>query len=127
MNTCDGPWTAYVETCAVLEEQRLDTTAHDCTGFDCGVPQLNDYLRRYASQDRRRNIAQVYVLVDSREPAKVLGYYAIGAAQIDVDQLSDDHKRKLPKYPFPVFAWGALPFPGRRKDGESAKSCWVVL
>ena len=108
MNTCDGPWTAYVETCAVLEEQRLDTTAHDCTGFDCGVPQLNEYLRRHASQDRRRNIAQVYVLVDSREPAKVLGYYAISAGQIDVDQLSDDHKRKLPRYPVPCFRMGRL-------------------
>ena len=92
----------------MLEEQRLDTKAHDCTNFDCGVPQLNEYLSRYAGQDRRRNVAQVYVLVDSREPAKVLGYYAISAAQIDVEQLSDEHKRKLPKYPIPCFRMGRL-------------------
>lgn len=92
----------------MLEEQRLDTTAHGCAGFDCGVPQLNEYPSRYASQARRRNIARVYVLVESREPAKVLGYYAISAAQIDVDRLSDDHKRKLPKYPIPCFRMGRL-------------------
>ena len=92
----------------MLEERRLDTKIHDCAGFDCGVPQLNEYLSRYASQDRRRNIAQVYVLVDSGEPAGVLGYYAISAAQIDADQLSEEHVRRLPRYPIPCFRVGRL-------------------
>ena len=90
----------------MLEEQRLNTKIHDCAGFDCGVPELNEYLNRYASQDRQRNIAQIYVLVDSAQPPKILGYYAISAAQIDVDQLSEKDKRKLPKYPIPCFRMG---------------------
>ena len=90
----------------MLEEQRLNTKIHDCASFDCGVPELNEYLNRYASQDRRRNIAQAYVLVDSAHPTKVLGYYAISAAQIDVDQLSEEDKRKLPRYPIPCYRMG---------------------
>lgn len=90
----------------MLEEQRLNTKIHDCASFACGVPELNEYLNRYASQDRRRNIAQVYIFVDSAQPTKVLGYYAISAALIDVDQLSEEDKRKLPKYPITCFRMG---------------------
>jgi GNAT superfamily N-acetyltransferase len=90
----------------VLEEQRLNTKIHNCADFDCGVPELNEYLTRYVSQDRRRNIAQAYVLVDSTQPTEVLGYYAISAAQVDVNQLSEDDQRKLPKYPIPCFRMG---------------------
>jgi len=31
----------------MLEYQRLDTGVHDCAGFDCGVPALNAYLRKF--------------------------------------------------------------------------------
>jgi hypothetical protein len=65
----------------VLEEQRLDTAIHDCVGFDCGVPALNDYLRKFASQHRRRSVSQTFVLVDDSAPTQVLGYYTLSAAQ----------------------------------------------
>jgi len=90
----------------VLEEQRLDSKAHNCAEFDCGTPELNDYLIRRATQDRRRNISQVYVLVDSTDPTTVLGYYTLSAAQVDADQLSRDEHRRLPRYPIPCFRMG---------------------
>jgi hypothetical protein len=37
----------------VLEEAPLDPAVHDRAGFDCGVPALNDYLRRDSDQHRR--------------------------------------------------------------------------
>lgn len=113
--------------CAVLEEQRLDTKAHDCTGFDSGVPQIYEHLSRYASQDRRRNIAKVYVLVNSREPAKILGYCAISAAQLMRIDNRPTISESASSTACPVFAWGALPFPWMSMEGESAKSSWVVL
>lgn len=72
------------------------------------MPTLNDYLRRYASQDKRRNISQVFVLVNSDRPDQVIGYYTLSAAQIDVEELSADKRRRLPCYPIPCFRMGRL-------------------
>jgi GNAT superfamily N-acetyltransferase len=90
----------------VLEEQRLNSKIHNCADFDCGTPELNDYLVRRATQDRRRNLSQVYVLVDANEPTKVLGYYTLSAAQVDVNQISEQERRRLPRYPIPCFRMG---------------------
>jgi GNAT superfamily N-acetyltransferase len=101
---------------------------HNCAEFDCGTPELNEYVVRHASQDLRRNISQVYVLVDSAEPTKVLGYYTLSAAQIDADQLSEQERRRLPRYPIPCFRMGRFAV---RKDlqgqgmGKSLLGCAV--
>jgi len=90
----------------VLEEQRLDSKVHNCAAFDCGTPELNDYLTRRATQDRRRNLTQVYVLVDTDAPTQVLGYYTLSAAQVNTEQISDRERRRLPRYPVPCFRMG---------------------
>jgi GNAT superfamily N-acetyltransferase len=90
----------------VLEEQRLDSQIHDCPGFDCGTKALNDYLARYATQDRRHYIAQVYALVDSSEVARILGYYTLTAAQVDADQVSEKERQQLSRYPIPCIRLG---------------------
>ena len=90
----------------MLEEQFLNPSLHHCAEFDCGIPELNNYLARYATQDRRRNLSQVYILVDTNEPAKVLGYYTLSAAHIEADQISEQERRRLPHYPVPCFRMG---------------------
>jgi GNAT superfamily N-acetyltransferase len=92
----------------VLEEQVLDPAVHDREGFDCGVPALNEYLQRYAEQHRRKGISAAYVLVDSAAVSIVLGYYTISAAEVDVAQLADAERRRLPRYPVPCFRMGRL-------------------
>jgi GNAT superfamily N-acetyltransferase len=92
----------------VIEERRLDSAIHDCRRFDCGIPVLNDYLARFATQHRRPGISQIYVLVDSTAPAAVLGYYTLSAAQIDVERISDADRKRLPHYPIPCFRMGRL-------------------
>jgi GNAT superfamily N-acetyltransferase len=37
-----------------------------------------------------------------------LGYYSLSAAQIDVDQLDERARQKLPRYPVPCFRMGRL-------------------
>ena len=112
----------------MLEEQKLNSKIHNCAEFDCGTPELNEYVVRHASQDLRRNISQVYVLIDSAEPTKVLGYYTLSAAQIDTDQLSEQERRSLPRYPIPCFRMGRFAV---RKDlqgqgmGKSLLGCAV--
>lgn len=91
-----------------LVEQHLDTRLHDVKGFDCGIPELNRYLQHFASQHQKTGISQTYVLADTKEPQVVLGYYAVSAAQIDVNQVSEGDRKRLPRYPLPCFRVGRL-------------------
>ena len=92
----------------MLEEHALDAVLHDRTGFNCGTPELDDYLHRFALQHTRKGVTTVHVLVDSDQPSEILGYYSLSAAQIDVQQLSDADRKKLPRYPVPCFRMGRL-------------------
>lgn len=92
----------------MLEEQPLDPERHDRTGFHCGVPELDEYLHRFASQHRRKGVTAVYVLVDTDAPDLILGYYTLSAAQMDAAELSDADRKKLPRYPVPCFRMGRL-------------------
>jgi len=92
----------------VLEERPLNPAIHDRQAFDCGVAELNDYLRRLAGQHRRQGISATYVLVDPEGPSRILGYYTLSAAQVDVRDLRDADRRHLPRYPVPCFRMGRL-------------------
>ena len=97
----------------MLEEHRLDSKVHDCAAFDCGTPVLNEYLARFATQHRRRGIAQIYVLVDSSLPSAVLGYDTLSAAEVHTAQITDADRKRLPRFPVPCFRMGRLAI---RKD-----------
>ncbi|MBK6745768.1 GNAT family N-acetyltransferase [Ottowia sp.] len=90
------------------EEAPLDPTLHDRAGFDCGVPELNDDLQRYADQHRRRGITSVFVLTPPGEPSRILGYYTLSAAEVDAAGLGEADRKKLPRYPVPCFRMGRL-------------------
>lgn len=92
----------------MLEEQALDPAVHDRQGFDCAVAPLNEYLQRYADQHRKRGISSAYVLIDTAEPSKILGYYTLSAAEVSKDRLSEKDKKRLPMYPIPCFRMGRL-------------------
>jgi GNAT superfamily N-acetyltransferase len=92
----------------VLEDLSLDPAIHDRQGFECGVPALDEYIRRFAEQHRRRGISSAYVLTDSGQPELILGYYTLSAAEVDVQRLSDPDRKKLPRYPVPCFRMGRL-------------------
>ena len=92
----------------MLEEQVFDVRLHDRAGFHCGVPALDDYLHKYAAQQNAKGIGTVFVLVDDAAPSKILGFYTLSAAQVDVQQLSDAERKKLPRYPVPCFRMGRL-------------------
>ena len=92
----------------MLEEQALDSALHDRAGFSCGVPELDVYLHRFAVQHSRKGVSTVHVLVNTARPGLILGYYTLSAAQVDVLQLSDADRKKLPRYPVPCFRMGRL-------------------
>jgi GNAT superfamily N-acetyltransferase len=92
----------------VLEEQELNTSLHDRTSFRCGAPELDNYLQRFAAQQFARGVSAVYVLVDSEQPSRILGFYTLSAAQVDVLHISESDRKKLPRYPVPCFRMGRL-------------------
>ena len=92
----------------MLEEQAFDAERHDRAGFGCGVPALDEYLHRFATQHRRKGISTVFVLVDTAAPRLILGYYTLSAAQVDAVALSEADRKKLPRYPVPCFRMGRL-------------------
>jgi predicted N-acetyltransferase YhbS len=72
---------------------------HDRSGFRCGVPELDRYLKEQAGQDQRRKVAACYVAVDPAAPKLVLGYYTLSAYSVRLQQLPRVTIRQLPRYP----------------------------
>jgi predicted N-acetyltransferase YhbS len=79
----------------------------DKSSFDCGKPQLNNYLKKYAfqNQQKRYSITCVTTLKNSKE---IIGYYCTSASSIEFANIPDSLTKKLPKYPAPVMLIGQL-------------------
>ena len=80
---------------------------HDRAVFSCGEPALDTYLRRQASQDVRRRVAQVFVALGDA-PGTVAGYYSLSAASFEKDALPPRLAKRLPHYPVPAAVLGRL-------------------
>ena len=70
--------------------------------FDCGVPQLNKYLYRFALPNDKKNIGKTFVFIDDAEPTRPIGYYTLSMAQVQVDDIPDEIRKGLPRYPIPA-------------------------
>jgi GNAT superfamily N-acetyltransferase len=81
---------------------------HDRAGFDCGVPALNEYLRRYARQNHESGGAKTFVAVAPEAPTIILGYYTISPGAIAFATAPAPLTRKLGRYDVPVFRLGRL-------------------
>ncbi|MDQ8756184.1 GNAT family N-acetyltransferase [Sphingosinicella sp. LHD-64] len=81
---------------------------HDRSTFSCGQADLDDWFRRRAGQDERRNVARVFVAVDS--DLGVVGFYSLSAFKLEIGDLPKEIARKLPRYDdgFPAALVGRL-------------------
>lgn len=50
---------------------------HDRHDFDCGIPALNQWLRRIASQHQKSGTSKSFVLVDDAHPEKIIGFFSL--------------------------------------------------
>ncbi len=80
---------------------------HDRASFTCGEPALDAYIRRQASQDVRRRVAQVFVALGD-VPGSIAGYYTLSAASFQKSQLPQALAKRLPHYPVPAVVLGRL-------------------
>lgn len=84
----------------------FDSKLHDRSSFSCGSVELDRYLRDFASQDVRRDVARVFVATAAHN--RVLGYYSLSAASFRRDDLPAEHAKRLPRYPVPAALLGRL-------------------
>ncbi len=69
---------------------------HDRTGFDCGVPVLNNWLSTKVSQFEKKGLARTYVLVEQGQNT-VKGYYALSNHTVIYEALTEDQTKGLPQ------------------------------
>jgi len=69
---------------------------HDRAGFSCGQPDLDEWFHLRASQDEKRNVARVFVAVDSA--LGVVGFYSLSSLSLSLENLPEEIARKLPRY-----------------------------
>ncbi len=68
--------------------------------FDCGIVELNQFLRQYAKQNQFKHyIGTTYVAVAEDI---IIGYLSVSAGSVRIEDFSSEHSKKLPKYPLPI-------------------------
>jgi GNAT superfamily N-acetyltransferase len=75
---------------------------HARDGFDCGKPELNDWLQRHALVSQASDSAQVYVTTEPGSDV-VAGYYALAAAQVGYEDALERVRKGQPRHrPIPA-------------------------
>ncbi len=88
-----------------LRFEPFDKARHNRDAFDCGVVELNDYLKTKLGQHSRRSITRGYVL--ATPDGTIAGYFTLAASRLSVIVIADG--RGLPaRMPLPATLLGRL-------------------
>lgn len=68
--------------------------------FDCGTEVLNEFLSRYSFKNDILGIGKTFVAFNENED--VIGYFTLAAAQVLFEDIPDNYRAKLPRYPIPA-------------------------
>jgi GNAT superfamily N-acetyltransferase len=82
------------------EKLRAD---HNLSGFECGEPSLDDWLRRRAPQNEKRGASRTYVVCAGQQ----VGYYALAVGAVAHAHAPGRVRRNMPD-PVPVMVIGRL-------------------
>jgi GNAT superfamily N-acetyltransferase len=100
----------------------LDPERHDRTHFDSGELILDEWLRRYAGQNRRRDTAATWVIADA--DGSVVAYASIAMTGIDRSAAPPGLAKQAPD-PVPALLLGRLAV-DRRHTGEGIGTALVA-
>jgi GNAT superfamily N-acetyltransferase len=78
--------------------------AHDLDQFDCGVPALDEWLKRRARRNEAEGASRTFVTCVGR---RVVGYYSLAAASVLREAVTGKVRRNMPE-PVPVVLVGRL-------------------
>lgn len=82
-----------------LEVVLLNDRVHNRDDFKCRDEVLNDFLKKRANQEHKKNISDTYVLVDKPQPQTILGYFTLSNNGVYFSDLPEQIRKRLPGYP----------------------------
>lgn len=75
----------------------FDSKQRQIRDFQCGVYELDRYFRERAGQDSRKKVTTVYVIREEASP-RAIGYYTLSSCSIELTNLTEEMRKKLPRY-----------------------------
>jgi GNAT superfamily N-acetyltransferase len=79
---------------------------HDRAEFDCEVEHLNEYLKKYAFQNQKKDAARTYVVtIDGN---KIVGFYTLAFGSVSHEEATEEVSQGLGKYSIPVILLARL-------------------
>ncbi len=94
-----------MSTAEKLNPPVLLTKNHHRNPFDCGVPALTDYLKKYALQNQKKDAARTYVATRGN---RIVGYYSLAYGSVSLEEAPQSVKSGLPRHPIPVILLARL-------------------
>lgn len=82
----------------VLTIEPFDSRRHNRSDFSCGIDSLDNYIRKQASQDLKKKVATVFVLVDLPQ-TDAIAYYTLSSYTVKIAELDASFAKRLPRYP----------------------------
>lgn len=73
------------------------STEHDRARFDCGSQELNSYLNSIARQHMVKGISRTFVLTESEDSSRIIGFYTLCACEIVSEKMPRVFAKKYPK------------------------------
>jgi GNAT superfamily N-acetyltransferase len=83
--------------------EELISKGHDRKTFDCGDPELNDFLRRYARQSHERGASKTVLAIDDADHKRILGFYSVAPGALAYTDTPEIIRRGLARYDVPGF------------------------
>ena len=69
---------------------------HDRAKFDCGNDLLNSFLQKTARQHLKKGISRTFVIIDTAEPATILGFFTLSICEVEADKIQTRFAGKYP-------------------------------
>lgn len=82
----------------MLTIELLDGKKHERSVFSYGNDSLDNYIHRQASQDLKKKVATVFVLIDTPN-VDIIVYYTLSSYTVEIASLDKTFSKSLPRYP----------------------------
>jgi GNAT superfamily N-acetyltransferase len=81
--------------------------------FDCGVPELNFFLKATARQHSDKGISRTFVLSDQEKSATIFGYFTLTLCEVRTEHLPSAYAKKYPQHGLPAVRLARLAVSGK--------------
>ena len=88
---------------------------HDRSGFDCGIPALNTFLKVTARQHNDKGISRTFVLTDTTP--QILGFFTLTLCEVNAPKLPPTLAARYPNHGLPAVRLARLAV-SRKQQGK---------